>query len=55
MPVFLDNLRRALPKGSLVPVPISCIARFGAPIALAQGETKPKFLERARVAVETLA
>jgi len=55
VPVFLDNLRRALPKGSLVPVPISCIARFGAPIALAEGETKPKFLERAREAVETLA
>jgi 1-acyl-sn-glycerol-3-phosphate acyltransferase len=55
VPVFLDNLRRALPKGSLVPVPISCIARLGAPIALAGGETKPKFLERARVAVEALA
>ena len=55
VPVFLDNLRRALPKGSLVPVPISCIARFGAPIALARSETKPKFLERARLAVETLA
>ncbi|HLO19674.1 MAG TPA: lysophospholipid acyltransferase family protein [Sphingomicrobium sp.] len=55
VPVFLDNLRRALPKGSLVPVPISCIARFGAPIALAGGETKPKFLERAREAVEALA
>ena len=55
VPVFLDNLRRALPKGSLVPVPISCIARFGAPIALAGDETKPNFLERARVAVETLA
>ncbi|HVU30858.1 MAG TPA: lysophospholipid acyltransferase family protein [Sphingomicrobium sp.] len=55
VPVFLDNLRRALPKGSLVPVPISCIARFGAPLALSEGETKPQFLERARKAVETLA
>jgi 1-acyl-sn-glycerol-3-phosphate acyltransferase len=55
VPVFLDNLRRALPKGSLVPVPISCVARFGTPIALAGGETKPKFLERARAAVESLA
>ena len=55
VPVFLDNLRRALPKGSLVPVPISCVARFGAPIALAAKETKPQFLERARVAVEALA
>ena len=55
VPVFLDNLRRALPKGSLVPVPISCVARFGAPIALLEGETKPAFLERARSAVEKLA
>jgi len=55
VPVFLDNLRRALPKGSLVPVPISCVARFGEPISLADGETKPKFLERARAAVESLA
>jgi 1-acyl-sn-glycerol-3-phosphate acyltransferase len=55
VPVFLDNLRRALPKGFLVPVPISCVARFGAPIALANGETKAAFLERARAAVEALA
>ena len=55
VPVFLDNLRRALPKGSLVPVPISCVARFGAPIALPDGESKPAFLERARAAVEALA
>jgi 1-acyl-sn-glycerol-3-phosphate acyltransferase len=55
VPVFLDNLRRALPKGSLVPVPISCVARFGCPIQLAAGETKPKFLERSRAAVEALA
>lgn len=55
VPVFLDNLRRALPKGSLVPVPLSCVARFGAPIALARGETRPAFLGRARKAVEALA
>ena len=53
VPVYLDNLRRALPKGSLIPVPISCVARFGCPIALASGEAKPLFLERARAAVET--
>ena len=55
VPVFLDNLRRALPKGSLVPVPISCTARFGAPIALAAGEAKAAFLARARDAVVALA
>jgi hypothetical protein len=38
----------------LIPVPISCVARFGCPVALA-GDTKPQFLERARAAVESLA
>ena len=55
VPVFLDNLRRALPKGSLFPVPLSCVARFGAPIALETGEAKPAFLARARDAVVALA
>ena len=55
VPVFLDNLRRALPKGSLVPVPLSCIARFGAPIRLEEGEAKPDFLNCAREAVVALA
>lgn len=55
VPVFLDNLRRALPKGSLLPVPLSCVARFGAPIRLQAGESKPAFLERARSAVTALA
>ena len=55
VPVFLDNLRRALPKGSLLPVPISCVARFGPPIALQPGEAKAAFLTRARDAVVALA
>jgi 1-acyl-sn-glycerol-3-phosphate acyltransferase len=55
VPVFLDNLRRALPKGSLVPVPISCAARFGCPLQLKDGEPKAEFLNRARAAVEALA
>jgi len=55
VPVFLDNLRRALPKGSLIPVPLSCVARFGAPIRIEEGEAKAEFLERARNAVVTMA
>lgn len=55
VPVFLDNLRRALPKGSLFPVPISCVVRFGAPVSLAPGEDKAAFLTRARDAVVALA
>ena len=55
VPVYLDNLRRALPKGSFLPVPISCVARFGCPMQLEPGETKPAFLERARAAVVQMA
>lgn len=55
VPVFLDNLRRALPKGSLLPVPLSCAARFGPPVRIEPGEAKPAFLNRARAAVVALA
>jgi 1-acyl-sn-glycerol-3-phosphate acyltransferase len=55
VPVYLDNLRRAFPKGSYFPVPIFCVARFGAPIALIPGEDKAAFLDRARGAVAALA
>ena len=55
VPVYLDNLSRAFPKGSFFPVPIICAARFGTPMKLAPGETKDAFLERAREAVVALA
>ena len=55
VPVFLDNLRRALPKGSLLPVPLSCVARFGVPMHLQPDEAKKDFLERARAAVVALS
>jgi len=55
IPVFLDNLARAFPKGSFIPAPISCTARFGAPLSLAPGEDKAAFLARAREAVVALA
>ena len=55
VPVYLDNLSRAFPKGAYLPAPISCTARFGAPIRLKRGEEKGDFLERARNAVIALA
>src|SRR6186713_2545711 len=55
VPVYLDNLHRSLPKGALLPVPMVCTVRFGAPMALAAGEDKDAFLERARAAVVALA
>ncbi len=53
--VYLDNARRCLPKGSLVPVPLICTVRFGAPVPWREGEAKAQFLERARDAVVALA
>jgi 1-acyl-sn-glycerol-3-phosphate acyltransferase len=55
VPVYLENLHRSLPKGALLPIPLTCTVRFGAPLALAAGETKEAFLERARDAVINLA
>lgn len=55
VPVYLSNLARAYPKGAILPAPISCVANFGAPIALADDEDKASFLTRAQAAVADLA
>lgn len=55
IPVYLDSPARAMPKGSIVPLPIICSAHFGAALARAGNEEKEHFLERARSAVATLA
>ncbi|MDJ0642953.1 MAG: lysophospholipid acyltransferase family protein [Erythrobacter sp.] len=55
VPVYLTNLARAFPKGAFVPAPISCVAHYGAPIALEVGEDKAEFLARARGAVIELS
>ena len=51
IPVYLDNLNRAWPKGTLVPVPVSAAVLFGAPLRVEPGEPKEAFLARAREAV----
>ncbi|MBD9468802.1 lysophospholipid acyltransferase family protein [Pseudoxanthomonas sp. PXM01] len=55
IPVYLDNARRSMPKGSLLPVPLICTVRFGAPLVALPGEDKAAFLQRARDAVQALA
>jgi 1-acyl-sn-glycerol-3-phosphate acyltransferase len=55
IPVYLENLHRAMPKGALLPVPIISSVSFGAPIRLEADEDKDHFLERARGAVVALA
>ena len=51
VPVQLENLSRILPKGSLLLVPLIAQARFGTPISIREGESKPDFLTRARTAL----
>ncbi len=55
VPVYLANLHRVLPKGTMLLVPLLCTARFGAPLTVGQGEAKVDFLERARQALIGLA
>lgn len=51
VPVWLSNIRRVLPKGAMLPVPLACSVNYGAPIALQPGENKEDFLSRARQAL----
>lgn len=55
VPVWLENLNRVMPKGEVVPIPLLCTATFGAPLRLVADESKDAFLERARLALLTLA
>ena len=55
VPVWIENLGRAMPKGSLIPVPLLCTLSIGAPLLLAPGEDKTAFLERARAALLAMA
>ena len=54
VPVYLDNVHRILPKGELLPVPMTCCVTFGPPIVLGADERREAFLERARDAVRRL-
>lgn len=51
VPVWIENLKRVLPKGTLIPIPLACSVRFGTPLVLAEGEDKTAFIARARDAM----
>nr|WP_307688426.1 lysophospholipid acyltransferase family protein [Variovorax ginsengisoli] len=51
VPVWIENLQRVLPKGKLVPIPLACTVRYGAPLVLSDGEDKTSFMTRARAAM----
>ena len=55
IPVWIENLGRVMPKGSLIPVPLLCTLSFGPPLAALEGESRDAFLTRARSALLDLA
>lgn len=55
VPVYLENLHRAMPKGTHLPVPFICTVRFGPALLRHPDEDKPSFLARAHAAVVDLA
>lgn len=55
VPVWIENLGRAMPKGSLIPVPLLCTLCFGPPMHLQAGESREDFLARARNALLELS
>lgn len=54
VPVYLDTLHRAMPKGTLIPVPLTCTVRFGHALHVQPHEDRHAFLERARTAIMAL-
>ena len=55
VPVWIMNLNKVMPKGEFLPIPLLCTVTFGAPLKLAERESKTAFLDRARAALLALA
>jgi 1-acyl-sn-glycerol-3-phosphate acyltransferase len=55
IPVWIENLGRAMPKGARIPLPLLCTLTFGPALSLQAGEDKTAFLARARQALVDLA
>jgi 1-acyl-sn-glycerol-3-phosphate acyltransferase len=51
VPVWIENLKRVLPKGEIIPLPLACMVRFGEAMQVREGETKNDFIARARAAM----
>ncbi len=54
IPVWIDNIRRVIPKGQWLPVPMGCSVTYGAPLVRDLNEDKDAFLRRAEAAVLAL-
>lgn len=55
VPTWVANLNKIMPKGEIIPLPLICTVTFGAPIHVAEGESKDDFLQRAADALVELA
>jgi len=55
VPVHLHDVHRLLPRGAVLPVPVSCAVTFGPRMTLGSDEGRDPFLARAREAVRLLA
>jgi len=55
VPVYLENMHRAMPKGAPFPLPLLCRAHFGATINNDRQEAKEAFIQRAHQALCALA
>ncbi|WP_416191015.1 lysophospholipid acyltransferase family protein [Neisseria sp. CCUG12390] len=54
VPLWIDNINRVLPKGTLLPIPLMCEVHIGQPVRLAENESKEQFLKRTRDALLAL-
>ena len=51
VPTWIENLRRVLPKGSIIPVPLACTVSLGPPLPVLPDESADAYLERLRRAM----
>ena len=54
VPVWIENSRRVMPKGSLLPIPLLCTLTVGSPIRIQADEEKTAFVERTRNALAAM-
>lgn len=55
VPVWISNLKRVMPKGSALPLPILCTLAFGEPLRFDPDQSKEAFLKQAEQAVLALS
>lgn len=54
VPIWLDNLKRVMPKGHLIPLPVLCTLTIGEPLKIEENESRQEFLDRARTTLISL-